>query len=165
MNRGQLLGLILLTIIGGGILIYTITRSGIEKIKAHESLRLTPYKDQAGKWTIGYGHLILPGEQFGTITEQQAEDLLRKDLSIAESSINQQVKVPLNKNQYDALVSFVFNIGVNAFARSTLLRKLNTGDYNGTANEFQRWKYAGGKISSGLITRREREQNLFTMVT
>lgn len=165
MRRSQIIGLVLIVIgIGAGIMIYTITRSGIDKIKRHEALRLEPYKDAADKWTIGYGHLLLPGEWWNKITEPQAEDLLRKDLAIAESNINTVVKVPLNKNQYDALVSFVFNIGINAFTKSTLLRKLNAGDYVGATNEFKRWKYAGGKINTGLITRRQREETLFTLI-
>ncbi|MEE9119408.1 MAG: lysozyme [Calditrichia bacterium] len=144
---------------------FKISGRGIEKIKEHESLRLQAYPDQAGKMTIGYGHLIKPNEQFlldpRGITEQIADDLLKKDLSFAEKGVNKNVSVPLSGNQYDALVSFVYNIGVNAFRRSTLLKKLNDGDYSGAANEFKRWRLAGGKVSKGLIARRQREETLF----
>lgn len=160
MTRAQLVGVIFL-LTAGVYLFMKISQTGLDKIKRHEGLRLYPYKDEAGHWTIGYGHKLLPGEWYDKINEQQAEDLLRQDLAIAESAVNDLVKVPLSQNQYDALVSFVYNVGVNAFRESTLLRKLNAGDYTGAAAEFPRWKYAGGKVSSILVRRRAREQDLF----
>lgn len=163
MTRWQIAGLLFLAA-GAGYVVYNITRSGIDKIKRHEALRLTPYQDVAGKWTIGYGHLLRAGEWYDRISEDQAEDLLREDLGKAESAINQYVTAPLNPNQYDALVSFVYNVGATAFKNSTLLRKLNQGDYDGAAGELQRWKYAGGKISAGLVARRQREETLFRTV-
>lgn len=156
----QVAGL-LFTVAAGIYLFMKISQSGIDKIKRHEALRLEPYQDEAGKWTIGYGHLLLPGEWFDRIDEAKAEELLRQDLAIAEQAIKKLVKVTLNQNQYDALVSFVFNVGVGNFSRSTLLKKINLGDYAGAVAEFPRWKYAGGKESNILITRRKREQQLF----
>lgn len=154
-----------LLLMGGGLAIFQISRSGINRIKAHEALRLKPYKDQAGKMTIGYGHLIRPGESIllnpRGINERTADALLRDDLSIAENAVNGYVTAPLTGNMYDALVSFVFNIGVNAFSSSTLLKKLNAEDYNGAANQFPRWKYAKGVVIPGLVARRQREQSLF----
>jgi len=148
----------------GTMAIIGISRSGLDKIKAHEALRLRPYKDQAGKWTIGYGHLILPHETnllTGQITESQALELLKNDLAIAEKAVNNMVTVSITGNQYDALVSLVFNIGIGAFAKSTLLKVLNEKNYTQAAREFLRWKYVGKKVSTGLFARRKREQRLF----
>ena len=94
-------------------------------IKLSESFSATPYLCPAKKLTIGFGHLILPGEIFTLITEQEAEELLRKDVAIFESCINNAVKVPISQNQFDALVSFAFNIGCQKFLESTLLKELN----------------------------------------
>jgi len=134
-----------------------------------EGERLKAYKDQAGKWTIGIGHLILPNEQYllsKMITPEESKALFNKDISIAKNAVDNFVKVPLNTNQYNALVSFVFNEGVPAFKGSTLLRKLNAGDYTGAIAEFPRWKYEtidGHKVVSvGLINRRALEQKLFS---
>ena len=152
---------IIFTIAGGVYLFMKISQSGIDKIKRHEALRLEPYQDEGGKWTIGYGHLLRSGEWYDRITEEKAEELLRQDLATAENAVKQLVKVPISQNQHDALVSFVFNIGVTAFSKSTLLRKLNAGDAAGAANEFSRWKYVQGQVSTILIARRKREQLLF----
>lgn len=130
-------------------------------IKQFEGFSATPYKDSAGKWTIGFGHLIKNNETFGTISQAQAEELLAKDTSGAQSTINNLVTVPLNANQRAALVSFVYNIGSGNFANSTMLRLLNSGDYAGAAKEFERWIYAGGVVNSGLVSRRAKEKRLF----
>lgn len=141
-----------------------ISNAGINRIKEHEALRLKAYKDAVGKWTIGYGHLILPHEQAligTTLTDGEAESLLRSDLAKAETTVNRLVKTALTGNQYDAIVSLVFNIGVGNFERSTMLVKINNGDYEGAAAEFPRWVYAEGKQLPGLIARRAKEQSLF----
>lgn len=147
--------------------IFRITRSGLEHIKKFEALKLRPYKDIAGKWTIGWGHLIKANETHllrpQGITSPQATELLKHDLQIAEKAINNLVVAPLTGNQYDALVSFVFNIGVGAFANSTMLRKLNDQDYEGASLEFPRWRWAGGKESAGLLARRAMEQSTFIL--
>ena len=139
---------------------YRTSQHGIEKIKEHEALRLKPYKDVAGILTIGYGHVLINGEWWDEITPAFAEELLKNDLSIAERAVSELVTVGITQNQYDALVSFVFNVGVNAFKDSTLLRKINAGDES-AKDEFYRWKYAGGEVIAGLVNRRERERELF----
>lgn len=130
-------------------------------IKDAEGLELTAYKCPAGRWTIGHGHTgsdVWPGL---TITKPEAEALLEKDLRRFEKGISEMVKVELTQGQFDALVSFTFNVGLEAFKNSTLLKKLNAGDYEGAAEQFQRWNKAGGKTLLGLIRRREAERKLF----
>jgi len=134
---------------------------GIFLIKVNEGFRREMYLCPAGKPTIGYGHLILKGEQFGEITEAEAEILLQKDLAGIENEVNSQVKVPLTQNQFDALISFTYNVGPGNLSRSTLLRKLNTGEYEEASKQFKRWVYGGGVILPGLVTRREEEKDLF----
>lgn len=157
--------LILAAIFGATMATIKISSSGVNKIKRYEQLKLKPYKDVGGKWTIGWGHLIKPDEDYlmhpGGITEAKAEQLIQQDLAYTESAINSYVKVPINGNQYDALVSFVFNIGITAFKESTLLNLINQGKYSDAALQFGRWKYAGGEIVQGLINRRIEEQQTF----
>jgi lysozyme len=141
------------------------SHAGINEIKKLEGFSAVPYRDSANYPTIGYGHKIKSNEYFERITEQQATQILKQDLSIAEKTIRNDVVVPLSRNQFDALVLFVFNVGVNAFKDSTLLKLLNEGDYIGAARQFGQWVYItidGRKeISEGLIVRRDREYNLF----
>jgi lysozyme len=139
----------------------TISEDGLNFIKAFEDFSAKPYLCPAGVLTIGYGHAILPGEKFTAITEEEAVELLKKDCAKFISAINKLVKAELNRNQFDALVSFVFNIGQNAFANSTLLKLLNKGDYIGAANQFPRWNKIKGVPSNGLTTRRQLEKCLF----
>lgn len=150
---------------GGGM---NISLVGLAHIKGWEGFRSTVYLDQAGKRTIGYGHLIKPGESFGTISEAEASRLLARDVSWAETAVNQAVKVPLSQNQFDALVSFVFNVGVGNFSTSTLLKRLNAGDYLSAQQNFTRWIYVspGGvkQVSAGLANRRLAEAQLFAGV-
>lgn len=135
---------------------------GIALIKNFEGLRLEKYQDVVGKWTIGYGHLILADETFSAaIPEAQADALLRQDLGISEKAVNQYVIVPLTQNQFDALVSFTFNLGVGNLKSSTLLRVLNARQYQDAAEEFLRWDKAGGKQVAGLTRRRTAERALF----
>lgn len=134
--------------------------NGIELIKKYEGFRAEAYKCPAGKWTIGYGHTRTAGiGQF--ITEKQAEDLLISDVNITEIHIDLYVKVPLTQNQYDALVSLVYNIGYGNFKKSTLLRLLNLGRYEAAKNEFHKWRMGGGKVLPGLVKRRAAEAELF----
>lgn len=141
-----------------------ISQEGIDLIKSFEGLKLEAYKCQAGIWTIGYGHTKNVKDK-DIISNSQADSFLVQDLYFIEQSINQLVKVELNQNQYDALCSFVFNVGVLAFNQSTLLAKLNMGNYIGASNEFERWNKItvdGIKQSStGLTNRRKAEKNLF----
>ena len=135
---------------------------GIEFIKRHEALRLNAYLDSAGVPTIGYGH-TLGVRMSDTITKSQAEQLLRGDLITAESEINKH-NLNINQNQFDSLVSFVFNLGVGNFARSTLLRKIKSNANDpAIRKEFERWVYAGGKVLNGLVRRRREEADLYFM--
>ncbi|CAK0778032.1 lysozyme [Gammaproteobacteria bacterium] len=139
-----------------------ISQAGIELVKSFEGLRLTVYKDSAGKPTIGYGHLIKSGENFAAgITEKQAELMLVADLVSAEEVVKRWVNVALTQGQFDALVSLVFNIGAGNLMKSTLLKKLNAGDVIGAADEFLRWNKAGGKVVEGLWRRRAAERGMF----
>lgn len=140
------------------------SQAGIDLIKSHEGLRLEWYLCPANKPTIGYGHVILSGEQHlkaAPITEPQAEAILAQDLVKFERSVLRQVKVVLSQGEFDALVSFAFNIGGTALSKSTLLRKLNAGDREGAANEFGRWVFANKRKLPGLVKRREDEAALF----
>lgn len=137
-----------------------ISLAGIELIKSWEGLRTKAYLCPGNVWTIGYGHTRTARSGM-IIDESLAEQLLQKDLEVYEDAVRKYVTKPTNQNQFDALVSFVFNVGVNAFMRSTLLKKLNAGDYRGAANEFHRWTLADGQRLQGLIARREDESNLF----
>lgn len=142
-----------------------ISDKGISLIKQFEGLRLTAYQDSVGVWTIGYGWTqpvdgkpIRPGM---TIKEETAERLLRTGLVSYESDVSKLLKVKLAQGQFDALVSFAYNLGARALSTSTLLQKLNAGDYAGAAAEFPRWNKAGGKVLPGLTRRREAERALF----
>lgn len=137
------------------------SQKGIDLIKKFEGLSLKVYDDAIGLKTIGYGHLIKKCEMFTTLTQQQAEDLLAKDLKQFEASVTTSVKVALTQNQFDALVSFAFNLGMANLNSSTLLKKLNAGDITGASNEFVRWNKAGGKPLVGLTRRRLAEKELF----
>ena len=91
------------------------------------------------------------------LTEQQCWDLLEQDLSCFERAVNKEVKVPLTQNQFDALTSFAFNVGITNFWESTLLRLLNKGEYEKVPDQLKRWNKAGGKVVAGLINRRDKE--------
>lgn len=134
--------------------------SGLNLIKHYEGLRLHAYHCSAHVWTIGYGHTA--GVSAGdVITLEQAEKYLLQDINSAENTVNNYVMAPLSQHQFDALVSFVFNLGSGNFSSSTLLAKINARDYSGAASEFLRWNRAGGNIVNGLVRRREDEKRLF----
>jgi len=133
---------------------------GIDLIKKYEGLRLDAYLDAVGVWTIGYGH-TLNVKSTDVITLDEAEYFLRQDVEFAEKEVNKH-NLNINQNQFDALVSFVFNLGVGNFARSTLLRKIKSNPNDPTIRkEFERWIYAGGKILNGLVRRRKEEADLY----
>ena len=137
-----------------------ISEKGIELIKSFEGLRLEAYLDSVAVPTIGYGHTR--GVKLGqTITQEQADTLLEEDIHEFELAIQRLVHVNLTQNQFDALVSFTFNLGIGSLKQSTLLKKLNAGDITGAANEFNRWVYAGGKKLTGLVKRRSAERLMF----
>lgn len=138
------------------------SQNGINLIKSFEGCRLEAYKDIVGVLTIGYGTTgpdVKPGMQ---ITQEQAEIFLRRDLVKFEEAILKAVKVPLNQNQFDALVCFCYNVGSAAFRNSTLLKLLNAGHFVEAAKQFLVWNKAGGKVVLGLARRREAESNLFS---
>ena len=135
---------------------------GMQLIRNFEGFVDHVYKDAVGYPTIGIGHLIRAGEIFPEkITEVEAYDILAKDLKEAEDAVNKMVKVPLRQNQFDALVSFAFNLGAGNLASSTLLKMVNASDFNNAAGQFVRWNRAGGKVLAGLTRRREAEAALF----
>lgn len=138
---------------------------GIALIKQFEGCKLTAYQDSVGVWTIGYGWTQpvdgKPIRAGMTIKQETAERLLKTGLVSYESEVSRLVKVGLNQGQFDALVSFTYNLGARSLSTSTLLRKLNAGDYAGAADEFLRWNKAGGKVLNGLTRRREAERALF----
>lgn len=134
--------------------------AGIALIKRFESFCATVYRCPAGKPTIGYGHVILPGEQFSTITETEAIALLRRDLAIAEAAVRRLISVPLTQNQFDALLSFTFNAGEGALETSTLRRRINQRNWALAKRESLRWVYSDGKKLKGLAVRREAEAGM-----
>lgn len=137
-----------------------ISNEGLNLIKKYEGLRLQAYLDPANVWTIGYGHTGDDVEEGMEISEEEATDLLLKDLNRFEPVIN-KVESPLTQSMYDALVSFTYNVGGGAFLKSTLLRKLAVRDYVGAADEFPRWNKGGGRVLNGLVRRRAEEKALF----
>jgi lysozyme len=139
----------------------TTSPAGIALIEEYEGLRLRSYQDQAGIWTLGYGH-VQPGITAGCFESQAAAEAdLCKDLATAESAVARLVTVPLTQGQWDALVSFTYNEGQGRLAGSTLLKKLNAGDYAGASAAFGSWEMIAGEHSEGLERRREAEIALF----
>lgn len=138
-----------------------INQNGLKLIKQFEGVRLEPYKDVGGKLTIGYGHLVRPGEYYTRMTQAQAHALLQEDIKVAEAYVKRYVKVPLNGNQFAALVSLVYNIGPGNFQKSTLLDQINQGNYARASSEFLRWERVGIRKVKGLSKRRAAEKQLF----
>lgn len=143
-----------------------ISQNGINLIKGFEGLRLQPYLDSVGVPTIGYGstYCICGSKitmQSKPITEAVAEFMLRTNVQIYVDAVNKAItKIP-TQNQFDAMVSLCYNIGVGNFSKSTLVKKFNQGDIQGTADQFPRWNLAGGKVLQGLVNRRAKERVLF----
>ncbi|EAA9303396.1 lysozyme [Salmonella enterica] len=142
-----------------------ISNNGINIIKSSEVCRLRAYKNIAGKWAIGYGwtHPV-DGVciQYGMIIAQETADrLLKTELVARENDVRKLVKTQLSQGQFDALVSFAYSLGSSVLSTSLLLRKLNSGDYAGAADEFLRWNNIDGKVQSRLIRRRKEERVLF----
>ena len=140
-----------------------INKAGLDLIKSFEGLRLKAYPDPGTggvPWTIGYGST--KGVKRGmVISADQAEKLLLSDLEDACKAVEKYVTVPLNDNQFAALVSFVFNCGSGNFVSSTLLRRLNEGEYGSVPMQLMRWTKAAGRVLPGLVRRREAEGFLF----
>ena len=133
---------------------------GIALIKKFEGLELDSYQCSANVWTLGYGHTqgVAEGD---SCSEEAAEIILVNDLKEFETYVNALVDVDLDQNQFDALVAWTFNLGPTNLRTSTLLKKLNAGDYNDVPSEIKRWNRAGGQVLDGLIRRREAEALLF----
>ena len=141
-----------------------INAAGLALLKEFEGCKLTAYPDPAtggDPWTIGYGSTGPHVKRGVTITQAEAERLLLADLDRFEQAVTRYVTVPLTQNQFDALVSFTYNCGQGSLQTSTLLRKLNAGDYAGAQGQFARWNRAGGKEMAGLTRRRAAEAELF----
>ncbi len=141
-----------------------LNKKGLDLITKFEGLRLKAYKDIGGVLTIGYGHTnALPPEikEDEIITNEIALDILENDLRYTEAEVTKLLSVNITDNQFSALVSFAFNLGIAQLKRSTLLKKLNSGDTLGAANEFRKWDIDGGKVVVGLTRRREAERGLF----
>lgn len=141
-----------------------INDEGLQIIKDSEGLRLKAYRDSGGVLTIGYGHTSAAGAPAVTtgmrITAEEANEILRRDVMVAEDDVRALVKVPLNENQFSALTSFLFNLGREQVQSSTLIRKLNAGA--DPAAEFDRWVYDDGVKLNGLVKRRAKERALFS---
>ena len=136
------------------------SKEGLALIKKFEGCRLEAYRCSANVLTIGYGHTggVLETD---VITQDDADRLLEQDIAKFEKYVNVNVAVELNQNQFDALVAWTFNLGVGNLRQSTMLRKLNEGDYQSVPSEMNRWNKAGGKTLDGLIRRRKAESLLF----
>jgi lysozyme len=137
---------------------------GKNLIKEFEGFRATAYICPAGVVTVGYGTTRIKGNavQLGTtITTDEADVLLEEDLKKFEDAVNQNVRVEITQNQFDALVAFVYNVGAGNFKKSTLLKKINAEDFTVAADEFLKWNKAGGKVLKGLTRRRTAERELF----
>ena len=138
-----------------------ISDEGIDLVKAFEGLELEAYQCAAGVWTIGNGYTKQVQEGDSWSEEKADHMLLHEFTNEYENVVNACVKVPINQCQFDALCSFVYNLGGNALGTSTLLKVLNSGDYNGVPEQIKRWNKAGGKVLAGLVRRRSAEAELF----
>lgn len=141
--------------------VYCYSEAGLAMTRQFEGCRLHAYQDCVGVWTIGYGHTGLDVTPGRTISEFEAEALLRADVKEAVACVNRAVTVPIEQHQFDALVDFCFNVGVRAFTRSSLLLTLNQGQFEEAAAEFGKWVHAGGKVLPGLVKRRAAEAAMF----
>ena len=136
------------------------SEAGIDLIKSFEGCRTIAYQDAIGVWTIGYGHTVDVKEGM-LITQHQCDVMLEVDLEKYESYINKHVHVSLTQNQFDALVSWVYNLGIGNLLSSTMLKELNAGNYEEVPTQIKRWNRAGGKVLKGLVRRRNAEAELF----
>jgi len=137
-----------------------ISQEGVDLIKSFESCRLEPYQDSGGVWTDGWGNItdVVPGQ---AITQEQADSRLLSNLALSVEQVNNCVTVDLNQHEFDALVSFDFNCGIGNLRSSTLLRLVNEEDFEGAAQEFEKWDHVSGKVCAGLLRRRLAEKAEF----
>jgi len=149
---------------------HNLSQEGLAFIAAWEGFSHSLYNDAAGHCTIGFGHLVHRGSCNGNepieylmgITQQQGLEILHHDGQLAVQVVHRLVKQPINQHQFDALVSFTFNLGATNLNRSTLLKKVNAGRFNEVPREFKRWVYAGGRVLKGLQKRRAAEAQMFS---
>lgn len=142
-----------------------VTNQGLDLIKHFEGFSPTIYICPGGWPTIGFGHIVHDQERerfAGGISANEAEDLLRRDVCVAERAVLRLIRVPLTDGQFDALSSFAFNLGSGTLQRSTLRRKVNREEHTAVPAEFRRWVWAGGRKLKGLVRRREAEANLYS---
>lgn len=151
---------IVIIVLGLGWFQMRTSEAGVNLIKTFEGCRTTAYRCSAGVWTIGYGHTTDVKEGM-TITQHQCDVMLEVDIEQYENYVNDYVVVSLTQNQFDALVSWVYNLGPTNFRKSTMLKVLNDGNYNEVPYQMKRWNKAGGKVLKGLVIRREAEAELF----
>lgn len=137
-----------------------LTDSTLQLIKKFEGFSEFPYRDARG-YSIGYGHYMGPVVTISQISDSDAYDLLRSDVQTASDAVKATIKSALSQNQFDALTSFTYNVGVNAFRNSTLTKKVNAGDMEGAASEFLRWNKSNGEVLAALTNRRQSESQLF----
>ena len=144
----------------------SVNKATLDLIKQYEGCKLTAYQDIVGVWTIGYGTTamadvgIIPSKGL-TITQDRAEDLLRQGVDKFAATVDAMITASINANEFGACVSLAYNIGPNAFAKSTVLRKLNAGNKQEASEAFKMWNKAGGEVIKGLVNRREAEIKLF----
>lgn len=146
-------------------MMFTMSNNGIDLLKELEGEKLNAYLCPAGILTIGIGHTGEDVYEGKTITPEQSIQLLRSDIKYTENIVNKYIKANINQNQFDALVSFAFNVGVGAFISSTLLKKINSNKpIDEIESEFMKWVYIKGNKSNGLINRRKKEVELYKRV-
>jgi len=140
-----------------------ISQNGLNLIKHFEGFSALPYLCPAGYFTIGYGHVMTKAERatLSRVSAEEAEDFLKMDVRIAQRAVSRLIAVPLDQNQFDALVSFTFNLGAACLQRSTLRRVLNGGDYDAAPAQIIRFVWAGGRKLPGLMRRRAAEAGLY----
>ena len=145
--------------------VMSTSQNGINLISSFEGCELKAYLCPAKVWTIGFGTTVYPNgvkvKKGDSCTLDQAKQFKAHDLKRFEKTVDDLVQVPLTQNQFDSLVSITYNIGPGAFETSTLLKKLNTGDYQGAADQFTVWNKGGGKVLQGLVNRRAKEKEVF----
>ena len=141
-----------------------VDEAGLDLICKFEGFDSHVYEDENGYKTIGYGHKLQPYENFTTISEDQAKALLLTDIVMAEKAVNNDVQIELNQNQFNACVSFCYNIGVGNFKNSTFLKLLNENKIQEAASELLRWDHIAGHESVGLLTRRQTESVLLNRI-
>lgn len=144
-----------------------LSQNGINLIKKFEGFKADAYQDGGGVWTVGYGTTFIYGRHVikgDHLDEPAAQDYMIKTANGFLQSVSSFIKVQLTQNQIDAIACFIYNLGVDQFENSTLLRKLNAKDFQGAADQFSRWIYDNGQVVQGLIRRRAAERSLFLQV-